>query len=103
MLRNVTSDEFLETRSREAVLNTNSRPAEAGAETSSHRCVPRLVEDQAVVRPQALAIQSSGETLTYKALNDRADALAAHLRAAGVTRDVPVALCMKSSVAMIVG
>jgi amino acid adenylation domain-containing protein len=85
------------------VRNANMRPVETGADTPFHRCVPRLVEDQAAIRPNAPAIVKNGETLTYKKLNDRADALALQLRSAGVTRDVPVALCAKSSISMIVG
>jgi amino acid adenylation domain-containing protein len=85
------------------VNKTKSRQPESGVHTDSHRCIPRMFEDQATIRPKAIAVSDGCDTLTYKELNDRADALAIHLRSIGTGPDMPVALCMRSSLSMIVG
>lgn len=69
----------------------------------SQSLVPRLIEDHATTRPNSIAVISRGRTLTFKELNDRAAALANRLRSSGVSRDIPVGLCMKSSPAMLIG
>jgi amino acid adenylation domain-containing protein len=70
---------------------------------NSRRSVYRLVEDHAAVRPNAIAITAGDRTISYKELNDRSAALAAELRGSGIGRDVVVGICIKSSIAMIVG
>ncbi len=58
------------------------------AQTQSMTCVHRLFEAEAARRPHAPAIVSGERTLTYGALNERANQLARHLGAKGVkTRD----------------
>ncbi len=76
--------------------------------SSDHRSpgtksVFRLVEDQAGRRPDDVALAEAGRALTYRQLDERARSLAHRLRALGVGPDVPVALCMPSSAAMVVG
>jgi amino acid adenylation domain-containing protein len=66
-------------------------------------CVPRLVEKQARLLPNKVAISTPNRQLTYQELNLRAEKLAIQLLAADVGRDVPVAICIESSIAMIVG
>jgi amino acid adenylation domain-containing protein len=60
------------------------------------------VEGIATVRPDAVAILSPQETLTYGELNRRANRLAHHLLAAGVGRDAAVGLFLERSPALIV-
>ncbi|WP_416966645.1 amino acid adenylation domain-containing protein [Streptomyces sp. 4F14] len=48
------------------------------------RTLPDLVDEQAARRPDALAVTSGGETLTYRQLTEKIDWLAGHLRAEGV-------------------
>jgi amino acid adenylation domain-containing protein len=85
------------------VTHTNSRLPESEIQTASSRCIPRLLEEQATIRPDAIAVSDGCDTLTYKDLNGRADTLAIHLRSLGTGPDIPVALCMRSSLSMIVG
>ena len=61
-------------------------------------CVPELVARQAALSPHAVAVDDGLESLTYAALNARADRLAARLRALGVGVDVPVAIVLPRSV-----
>lgn len=71
--------------------------------SSGTRSVVRLVQDQARRRPNEVALSESSRTLTYGQLDDRSTLLADRLRTLGVGPDVPVGLCLPSSVAMVVG
>ncbi|MET0647618.1 MAG: amino acid adenylation domain-containing protein, partial [Pyrinomonadaceae bacterium] len=66
-------------------------------------CVHELFERQAELTPDACAVASGGERLTYAELNARADQLANRLRAAGVDSETLVAVCVERSPRMIVG
>ncbi|HZI03912.1 MAG TPA: amino acid adenylation domain-containing protein, partial [Archangium sp.] len=57
----------------------------------------RRVHQQAALHPEALAVISEGESLTYAQLVQRAHTLAWHLRSLGVTQDSVVALCLERS------
>jgi amino acid adenylation domain-containing protein/natural product biosynthesis luciferase-like monooxygenase protein len=57
----------------------------------------RLVEQQAARTPNAVAVSFGPQSLTYAALNDSANRLARSLRAVGVRREVPVAVCLERS------
>ncbi|HEX3525653.1 MAG TPA: amino acid adenylation domain-containing protein [Thermoanaerobaculia bacterium] len=61
-----------------------------------------LVAAQAALRPEALAV-SAGESLSYGDLEARAGRLASHLRDLGVGPEVPVALLLDRSAALVVG
>ncbi|GMT99445.1 non-ribosomal peptide synthetase [Corallococcus caeni] len=61
-----------------------------------------LFEEQATLRPQALAVTCEEESLTYARLDARANQLAWHLRSLGVGADSCVALCLERSVDLIV-
>lgn len=67
------------------------------------QCVHQLFEDQARRDPSALAVTYEAQSLSYGALNARANRLAHHLRALGVRPDDRVAICMDRSLEMVVG
>ncbi|HEY0737078.1 MAG TPA: amino acid adenylation domain-containing protein, partial [Herpetosiphonaceae bacterium] len=66
-------------------------------------CLHTLIEAQAARTPAATAVVFEGETLTYAALDVRANQLAHHLRALGVSSETHVAICMERSLDLIVG
>jgi amino acid adenylation domain-containing protein/non-ribosomal peptide synthase protein (TIGR01720 family) len=66
------------------------------------RCLHRLFEEQAERAPDAVAVVSEREQLTYRELNRRANRLAHFLRRAGVGAEVPVAVCLERSAELVV-
>ncbi|MES1240862.1 MAG: amino acid adenylation domain-containing protein, partial [Acidobacteriota bacterium] len=58
----------------------------------------RLFEEQARLRPDAVALDDGRRSLTYAGLDARADLLAGRLRALGVGPEVPVAFCLDRSI-----
>jgi amino acid adenylation domain-containing protein len=64
--------------------------------------VGRIVE-HATQRPDALAVSTDRGELTYRSLLDRASDLSVRLRAAGVSRNDLVALCVPRSADLVVG
>jgi len=67
------------------------------------KCIHELFETQAERTPNATAVTFEASSLTYRELNQRADALAGQLRALGVGPDVLVALFLDRSLDMVVG
>jgi amino acid adenylation domain-containing protein len=66
------------------------------------RCVHELVEEQARVRPEALAVECDGRRLTFRELDDRAEHLAQQMRKRGVRSGALVAVYLERSVEMVV-
>ena len=66
-------------------------------------CVHQLFEEQAALRPDAVAVIYQDQQLTYGELNRQANRLAHRLRDLGVRPEVLVGLCMERSLEMIVG
>ncbi|MFI1436644.1 amino acid adenylation domain-containing protein [Streptomyces lydicus] len=66
------------------------------------RCIHRLVEEQADRVPDAPAVQADDTTLTYRALERRANQLAHHLRAHGVGPESLVGICLDRNSELIV-
>jgi amino acid adenylation domain-containing protein len=62
-----------------------------------------LFEEQAALRPDAIAVRHGGQRLTYAELNARANRVAHHLRDTGVGPDVLVGLCADRSPELVVG
>ena len=58
----------------------------------------RLFEEQARLRPDAVAVEDGRRSLAYAELDSRADRIALRLRALGVGPEVPVAFCLDRSI-----
>ncbi|KAG9574866.1 hypothetical protein KCV01_g18054, partial [Aureobasidium melanogenum] len=67
------------------------------------RCIHQLFETQASDTPSSIALVQGAESVTYAALNARANRLAHALVDAGVGPDDHVAVCAERSVGLIVG
>jgi non-ribosomal peptide synthetase component F len=65
--------------------------------------VHQLFEQQVERTPDAIAVVSGDEQLTYEELNHRANQLAHHLQTLGVKSEVFVGLCVERSLKMIIG
>jgi amino acid adenylation domain-containing protein len=76
---------------------------QAASFTARQATIPAAFEAQVDRTPEAVALSCEGEQLSYRALDERANRLAHHLRALGVGPDVLVGLCVDRSVAMVVG
>lgn len=59
------------------------------------KCIHELFDEQVRLGPDALAVLSDGQQLTYKELNKRASQLAHYLQANGVGPEVPVSVCLE--------
>jgi len=66
-------------------------------------CLHQLIEQQAALRPDAIALSFEGQHLSYDQLNRRANRLAHHLIAQGVGPDCLVGLACERSFDMLVG
>jgi amino acid adenylation domain-containing protein len=66
------------------------------------QCLHELLEAQAARTPQALAAETGSQKLTYAALNRCSNQLARLLRKRGVGPEVPVAVCLKRSLELLV-
>jgi amino acid adenylation domain-containing protein len=67
-----------------------------------NRCIHELFRERAAAHPDAIALTAGDVSLTYRDLNERADALASRLRALGVGPDVRVGILLYRSTDAIV-
>jgi amino acid adenylation domain-containing protein len=74
---------------------------QTAAEYPKKKCVHELFEEQAAQHPDRPALRFGERELTYDELNREANRIAHVLRANGVGRNVPVALCLERSAEMI--
>ena len=81
------------------VVTWNDTTVELPRDALAHR----LFEEQAALRPDATALVLQDDTLTYGALNARANQLARHLRRLGVGPEARVGLCAGRSMDLVVG
>ena len=66
------------------------------------QCFSELFESQAAQTPDAVAVSMEGQTVSYRALNAKANQMARVLSAQGVTREVIVGICLERSIEMLV-
>ncbi len=71
-------------------------------ETAPGETVPRLLAEQAARTPDAVAVLSGGEALSYARLDRRAARLARRLRGRGVRAGAPVAVCVERGPGLLV-
>jgi amino acid adenylation domain-containing protein len=76
---------------------------DTGVEYRHEVTLPGLLAEQAAKSPDAVAVISGGEAMTYGELDARANRLARRLRARGVGRGSRVAVCLERSPALMVG
>ena len=65
--------------------------------------IHQLFEEQVERNPDAVAVESEDEQLTYTELNARANQVAHHLRTLGVGPEVLVGICVERSPLMLIG
>jgi amino acid adenylation domain-containing protein len=68
-----------------------------------HLCLHDLFEQQAARTPDAVAIESGEEQLTYDQLRKRTNQVAHYLRRLGVGPDVPVGIGLERSIDLMIG
>ncbi|NET68682.1 MAG: amino acid adenylation domain-containing protein [Moorea sp. SIO1G6] len=67
-----------------------------------HACVHQLFEAIVQKTPDAVALRFAELALTYHQLNQKANQLAHYLLCLGVSRDVPVGICLERSFSMVI-
>jgi amino acid adenylation domain-containing protein len=72
------------------------------AEYPADRCIHELFEAQAARTPDAVAVVFADESLTYAALDTRANRLAHYLRGLGARPETRVGICVDRSAEMVV-
>jgi amino acid adenylation domain-containing protein len=72
------------------------------AEYPREKCAHELFEAQAALHPENTAVSAGDGRLTYRELDERANQLAHHLRALGVSRESLVGVCLHRSIEMVV-
>jgi amino acid adenylation domain-containing protein len=68
-----------------------------------YKCIHHLFEEQAQKTPNAIAVEKSGQQISYRELNERANKLAHYLQEVGVEPEVLVGIYVERSIEMIVG
>jgi amino acid adenylation domain-containing protein len=90
---------LLDEQERRVLLVERNRTARAYPE----RCVQELFEDRAAAAPDAVAVGCGDACISYGELNARANRCARALRRLGVGPDVPVAVSLERSPALVIG
>jgi non-ribosomal peptide synthetase component F len=73
------------------------------SDESGERCIHDLIAAQVEARPEATAVVTKQEQVTYQELDRRAAALARYLLAQGVRPDERIGLCLDRSLDLVVG
>jgi amino acid adenylation domain-containing protein len=73
------------------------------ADQTNELCIHQLFEAQVARTPRTIAVCFEDDQLTYEQLNRRANQLAHRLRALGVRPEVPVGICLKHTLDVVIG
>ncbi len=92
--------DMLPERERTLLLQTWQDTALAGV---TEQGIHQMFDAQVARTPDAVALRFKGESLTYRQLADRSNAVAEALRARGVAPGVLVAVCMERSLDLVAG
>ncbi|RTQ35418.1 amino acid adenylation domain-containing protein [Variovorax gossypii] len=90
---------LLDDAERDRLLHAFAQSAPA---LPAHAFAHAAFEQQAALRPQAIALEHDGERLSYAELDQRANQLAHHLRGLGVGAEDRIALCLPRGFDLIV-
>jgi len=90
--------ELLDAAERATVLEEWNRTE---APFPSDACIHQLFEAQAARTPDAAALVHEAETITYGALNERANRIAHHLARRGVGSEARVGICLERGIEMV--
>ena len=95
---------LMPTNERQALIERwNQRSCQSHPQRFADLSLHRVIENQARRRPQAVAVSCGDLSLTYEALDQRANALAWQLREQGVGPDVLVGLALERSLDLVIG
>ena len=86
--------------------SSNGIPFDWNKTTYPHdlsKCIHELFEEQVSLTPDAIAVKTDGDHLTFKELNRRANQLARVLQSKGIGPNSFVGICVERSLDMIVG
>jgi len=76
---------------------------DAKRDDSNKKSVVQLFEEQVIVSPNQIAVAFEEEKITYRDLNEKANALAHQLREQGIRPNDYIAIATKKSIEMIIG
>ncbi|MFB8241491.1 amino acid adenylation domain-containing protein [Kitasatospora purpeofusca] len=93
--------ELVPSAEREAVLRTGGAGGADGTAPARGR-IDHTFERVAAARPDAVALLADGDRLTYRQLNDRADAVAAGLAALDVAPGSLIGVCLERNAELVV-
>ena len=74
----------------------------ASARRHEEKLIHQLFEEQVCRSPEAVAVTSEGESLTYNELNERSNRLARYLRTKGVEPNHIVGVCVERSTSLVI-
>jgi amino acid adenylation domain-containing protein len=83
-------------------LSLMEKPSFSINATAANQCIHELFEQQVTRTPQAIALQSPQQQLTYAELNYRANQLARHLQTLGIGSEVKVGVLLDRSPELII-
>ena len=89
---------------RRQIIDSFNEPGNSESDAAESEChfFHELFEDQATQMPDTIAIESSGESLTYSELKRRSDRLSARLLDRGVAAEQLVGICAERGIDMII-
>lgn len=90
---------FLSESEKDVLLNKWN---ETSKEFPEHSVLQQFFEKQCLSNPNKIAVKFCKEEITYSELNRKANKLAHYLQESGISRDVPVAVCVNRSTELVI-